>query len=227
MVLRVFSLIVREISYSQLLTHLMEKRIGQETPLTVKQKPKDFIPIADDGFQFPFGGEAACRPIDNGWYVALGLGEGRYSSSDIKKHLGEDWNLKGKNDCGESIFAIANGKVILAGYEGGCWGNVVIIRHQLPTGEQHESFYGHLGALSVSAGDEVKRGDVLATSLCSNCICGDPVPCHLHFEIREEGCPDWGNAGPGYEVDNRGRVLPSQFIDYYKTQACFGVFLQD
>lgn len=37
--------------------------------------------------------------------------------------------------------------------------------------------------------------------------------CHLHFELRDETCPMWNEAGAGYSAENSGWRDPSKFID--------------
>jgi murein DD-endopeptidase MepM/ murein hydrolase activator NlpD len=90
--------------------------------------PKDSPKIIADKFAYPIGKtefvtEANDRKDD--WYVAQNFG--------ASNHLGEDWNKNsgGNTDCGEAVYAAANGTIVYAKDAGATWGNVVIIEHTL------------------------------------------------------------------------------------------------
>ena len=91
------------------------------------QPPK--TPVAD-GFSYPIGktGVATQAKDRDEWYNAQDFGE--------NDHLGEDWNKNsgGDTDCGEPVYAAANGIITFAHDAGPGWGNVVIIEHTLPSG---------------------------------------------------------------------------------------------
>jgi hypothetical protein len=79
---------------------------------------------------------------------------------------------------GVPILASADGDVIIARFGGwnGGYGNYVVIRHS--NGSQ--TLYAHMSAISVSAGDFVKQGNVIGAVGNS----GKSTGPHLHFEIR-------------------------------------------
>lgn len=79
---------------------------------------------------------------------------------------------------GEPYMAAHSGKVITAGWIDG-YGNAIII----DTGGAVENVYGHSTALKVSAGDQVKQGQVIGLVGCTG-YCTGP---HLHFEVRVNG----------------------------------------
>jgi len=63
------------------------------------------------------------------------------------------------SDLGDPIYAIADGRVLLARDGGQGWGNVIILLHAyIEDGERKyvQSYYGH-------AGDDVRRGQQIAT----------------------------------------------------------------
>ncbi|MCC7436535.1 M23 family metallopeptidase [Candidatus Nomurabacteria bacterium] len=79
---------------------------------------------------------------------------------------------------GTSVYAAASGKVIIAkpsGYNGG-YGKNIVIEHDNGT----QTLYAHLSFVSVSVGDEVKKGEKIALSGNTGRSTGP----HLHFEVR-------------------------------------------
>jgi len=164
--------------------------------------PKPVV-VADD-FAYPIGKtEVVTQKKDSDeWFNVQDFGE--------NDHLGEDWNKKtgGNTDCGEPVYAAANGVITFANDAGPGWGNVVIIEHTLASGEKIESLYGHMMEILRTEG-EVKKRDQIGKVGNAN----GRYLCHLHFEIRTNDCPMWDQAGPGYATDRKGWVDPSDFID--------------
>jgi len=167
------------------------------------QKPPPKI-IADR-FAYPIGKtetitEAKDRKDD--WYNAQDFG--------ANNHLGEDWNKNtgGNTDCGEPVFAAANGTIVLAEDAGAGWGNVVIIEHNRPSGERVQTLYGHLRKMTKTSGEVKLREQIGEVGNADGTYW-----CHLHFELREENCPMWNKAGAGYSAENKGWLDPSDFID--------------
>ena len=80
---------------------------------------------------------------------------------------------------GTSIFAAADGTVIVAknngGWNGG-YGNYVVVQH--PNGTQ--TLYAHMSKVLVSAGDQVSQGDTIGKVGAT----GEATGPHLHFEVR-------------------------------------------
>lgn len=79
---------------------------------------------------------------------------------------------------GTPIKAAASGKVIWSGYKGS-YGNLV----KIDSGKGVVAYYGHCSKLYVSAGEQVKAGDVIATVGST----GNSTGNHLHFEIQLNG----------------------------------------
>ena len=136
------------------------------------------------------------------WYNAQDFGE--------NQHLGEDWNKNtgGNTDCGEPVFAAADGRILFAKDAGAGWVNVIIIEHVASDGTKIQSLYGHLETIAKNDG-EVKRRERIGTVGGAN----GRYPCHLHFEIRWAECPLWNRAGSGYSDARHGWIDPSEFID--------------
>ena len=167
-------------------------------------RPKTPRSIADR-FAYPVGpGEyvTAARDKKDEWYDAQDFGE--------NNHLGEDWNKNsgGNTDCGEPVYAIANGEITYAADAGPGWGNVVIITHTLPDGTEVQSLYGHLKAIEKTSGT-IKIREKIGTIGDGN---GRYI-CHLHLELREQHCPSWDMVFVGYSPVSYGWLDPSDFID--------------
>ncbi|MFG2116048.1 transglycosylase family protein [Streptomyces sp. NPDC048718] len=84
---------------------------------------------------------------------------------------------------GTSVRAVAEGRVVSAGW-GGAYGYQVVIRH----GDGRYSQYAHLSALAVREGQRVGTGQRIGRSGATGNVSGP----HLHFEMR---------TGPGYGSD--------------------------
>ncbi|MEL4506263.1 M23 family metallopeptidase [Luteococcus sp. H138] len=95
----------------------------------------------------------------------------------LKTHTGTDFS----GGCDAGIFAAHDGTVKQAGAAGPAYGNSIEIDH----GGGITSFYGHMtsGGVLVSAGDQVKAGQLIARQGSA----GYSTGCHLHFEIHQDG----------------------------------------
>jgi hypothetical protein len=170
-----------------------------------KEIPQFLLKFPKDGFAYPVGEKDFVTEKNDWWdcwYNAQDFGE--------NGHLGEDWNKTtgGNTDCGEPVYAAADGQITSARDAGAGWGNVVIIEHTAEDGTKIQSLYGHLETIGKNAG-EVKRREQIGTIGGAN----GRYPCHLHFEIRWQECPLWNQAGNGYSEARHGWIDPSEFID--------------
>lgn len=105
---------------------------------------------------------------------------------------------------GTPIQSIQDGRVISAG-DAGDYGLCVVIEDD----KGYQSRYAHCSSLSVSAGQEVKRGDVIAA--VGNT--GNSTGAHLHLEVKHNGeylnpyyFVDTGSDGPGAAPGTSGGV---------------------
>lgn len=129
-----------------------------------------------DRFDYPIG-----RPDGIGYHKARGF--------TPNGHLGEDWNGNGggDTDLGDPIYAIGNGVVVLARDVRVGWGNVIIVRHSYreplegDVVKTIDSLYGHLDSILVQEGQQVARGQQIATMGTAH----GQYDAHLHFEIRK------------------------------------------
>lgn len=166
------------------------------------------------GFSFPFGSDKVYTAASDrdGWYNAQGL---VYEVATGKTHLGEDWNSEdgGNSEQGFPCYAMAEGEVIYSAKASDCWGNVIILRHNLPNGTQVETLYGHLSVLKVKVGDVVARRSQIGNIGGKGLVCGgNEIYAHLHLEARYSNCPSWGKPGPGSSTSTTGWVSASNLV---------------
>jgi murein DD-endopeptidase MepM/ murein hydrolase activator NlpD len=148
-------------------------------------------------FDFPIGSENAALT-----YNAQPFTQNR--------HLGDDLNgIGGENsDLGDPVYALADGRVLMAKEAGPGWGNVIILLHAYEENGARkyvQSYYAHVDEILVKAQQTVRRGEQIATVGTA----GGKYWAHLHFEMREFTTPF---IGPGYREDTRGWIDPSAFI---------------
>lgn len=174
-------------------------------PAPSKQIPLFLLKFSAASFAYPIGEKEFMTERNDWrdlWYNAQDFAENR--------HLGEDWNKTtgGDTDCGEPVFAAADGGIVFASDAGPGWGNVVMIEHTAPDGTKLRSLYGHLQTIVKSSGT-VRRREQIGIVGSAN----GRYRCHLHFEIRWTECPLWNEVGPGYSDARQGWIDPSEFIE--------------
>lgn len=184
----------------------------------------DYAPA--DGFDFPVGNadgrggyvDKSTGKRYDGWKISTQFAE-EYS---LGIHPGEDWNGAGggDTDLGQDVYAVANGRVVVAENFGRLWGNVVIVEHVFyENNEQRRirSVYAHLQEIKVKSGEDIRRRQIVGS------IGQDPeklYPPHLHFELR------WNaSLPPTYWASSDGKdaawvrehyAAPTEFINSHR-----------
>jgi murein DD-endopeptidase MepM/ murein hydrolase activator NlpD len=82
---------------------------------------------------------------------------------------------------GTTVAAAADGRVIVAGWDDGGCGNMIVIDH----GGRLSTQYCHLSQIFVSVDQDVQRGQAIAASGST----GNSTGPHLHFGVRINGRP--------------------------------------
>jgi murein DD-endopeptidase MepM/ murein hydrolase activator NlpD len=95
----------------------------------------------------------------------------------LRPHNGIDIGV----DTGTTVVAAAEGRVIVAGWDDGGCGNIVVIDH----GDRLATQYCHLSHIFVAVGQDVQRGQAIAASGST----GNSTGPHLHFGVRVNGRP--------------------------------------
>lgn len=115
------------------------------------------------------------------WYASNGF-QNYYQLKPgvMAYHTGADLLLWPGGGAHEPIYAIANGTVTFARrIVNSTWGNIIVIRHDLPDGSAVYSRYGHVENMLVAPGDTVVRGQQIASE--GNAF--GQFAYHLHFDI--------------------------------------------
>src|SRR2546430_14088546 len=115
----------------------------------------------DPAFRFPSPLDLASLPTAARFDFPLGSEHGAMSYNAQRftenRHLGDDLNGIGgeDSDLGDPIYAVADGRVLLARDGGPGWGNVIIVLHAyLENGGRKyvQSYYCHVETMLVQAG---------------------------------------------------------------------------
>jgi murein DD-endopeptidase MepM/ murein hydrolase activator NlpD len=114
------------------------------------------------------------RPVANFQGVSSGFGWRTHPVRGAREfHNGIDY--RGRQ--GDPIIATADGVVEYAGYHRASgYGNLIILSHDFG----FKTFYGHMHSMNVTAGDFVKKGDLLG-GIGNTGVSTGP---HLHYEVN-------------------------------------------
>jgi murein DD-endopeptidase MepM/ murein hydrolase activator NlpD len=149
--------------------------------------PAPYVPpavgnVSAFGLQHPF---AANVPITSPFVRnrPVPAGTADFNGTGYYDHTGIDFGAA----CGTPIYAPADGTVRLAGQTTVVWGggNVLWISHGVVQGNALMTVYYHNSSVLVSAGQSVKRGQLVAYSGST----GNSTGCHAHFETWLNGTP--------------------------------------
>lgn len=125
-------------------------------------------------------------------------------------HYGTDLDL----ETGDSVRAAFDGVVRISKWDGGGYGNYLLVRHYNGV----ETLYGHLSKPLVTTGTFVKAGQVIGLGGST----GRSTGSHLHYEVRYEGNPidpikmyDF----PDYKLWTDNFQITSALFNYYSRAA--------
>jgi len=194
-------------------------------------------PLIADSFGPPLGAHSDVvydHYANNGfdvqnWFLAEDYAPCFDRNFDELWHAGEDWFelADTRNTAGDPVTAVANGTVVyVSGPDDNYPGKVIVIVHDLPDGRIVYSMYGHLQDVAVGYGQNVARGQVIASVLEWP---GNPWNSHLHWEMRtfysgSDLCTvpdiDVGVPGPGYTYPGHpgaaGYLGPTAFVTNHR-----------
>ena len=121
-------------------------------------------------------------------------------------HFGVDLDL----NTGDSVRAVFDGVIRISKYDGGGYGNYLLVRHY----NGLETLYGHLSKPLVPVGTFVKAGQVIGLGGST----GRSTGSHLHFEVRYEGNPinpTYVYDFPDYKLRGETFTITSALFNYY------------
>ncbi|WP_317128869.1 M23 family metallopeptidase [Hymenobacter aquaticus] len=121
-------------------------------------------------------------------------------------HYGVDLDL----ETGDSVRAAFDGVVRISKWDGGGYGNYLLVRHYNGV----ETLYGHLSKALVAPGTFVKAGQLIGRGGST----GRSTGSHLHFEVRYEGNPidpERMYDFPDYKLLKDNFQITSALFDYY------------
>lgn len=113
-------------------------------------------------------------PIRLAWPIRAPLGD-RFGPRGNRFHTGLDFPAP----YSAAVTAAGSGRVVKAGWDGGGWGYLVVIRH----GYGVRTMYAHLSAVAVRRGQHIATGALVGRVGSSGTSTGP----HLHFEVRLRG----------------------------------------
>ena len=108
-------------------------------------------------------------------------------------HTGADYYTPGKHDSKTKVRAPADGVVVDVrrdGVDGGGFGNLVMLRHTLPSGAVRFSSYAHMRFPLVKEGQCVSQGAALGEEHSTGFTFGE----HVHVELNDSATV-YGHAG--------------------------------
>ena len=121
-------------------------------------------------------------------------------------HYGMDLDL----ETGDSVKSAFDGVVRISAWDGGGYGNYILVRHY----NGLETIYGHLSKALVPVGTFVKAGQLIGYGGST----GRSTGSHLHFEVRYQGNPinpalmyDF----PDYKLRKDNFTITSTLFNYY------------
>ncbi|RDC63053.1 M23 family metallopeptidase [Adhaeribacter pallidiroseus] len=123
-------------------------------------------------------------------------------------HYGTDLDL----DTGDSVLAAFDGVVRIAAWDGGGYGNYVVVRHY----NGLETLYGHMSKTLTKVGQFVKAGQLLGKGGSTGRSTGP----HLHFEVRYQGNPidpERLYDFPEYHLLQNDFVITAALFNYYNS----------
>ncbi|MBC5991834.1 peptidoglycan DD-metalloendopeptidase family protein [Pontibacter sp. SD6] len=121
-------------------------------------------------------------------------------------HYGTDIDL----NTGDSIFAAFDGVIRINKWDGGGYGNYIVVRHY----NGLETLYGHMSKPLAQTGKFVKAGDLIGLGGSTGRSSGP----HLHYEVRYQGNPiDPENLYdfPDYLLKGESLTITSALFNYY------------
>ncbi len=134
------------------------------------------LPSRSSGLLRPVGAQPSMWPVQGLITGPFGKRSDPFSDEGAF-HKGVDISVPS----GTAVHVTADGMVMQAEFVPGGYGRLVVVDH----GGGIQTYYAHLSRIYVHAGQEVRRGDVVAATGST----GRVTAPHLHYEVRVGGTP--------------------------------------
>ena len=134
------------------------------------------LPSRSSGLLRPVGAQPSMWPVQGLITGPFGKRSDPFSDEGAF-HKGVDISVPS----GTAVHVTADGMVMQAEMVTGGYGRLVVVDH----GGGTQTYYAHLSRIYVHAGQEVRRGDVVAATGST----GRVTAPHLHYEVRVAGTP--------------------------------------
>lgn len=129
-----------------------------------------------------------------------------FGSRGGRWHYGTDIDL----NTGDSIVAAFDGVVRINKWDGGGYGNYIVVRHY----NGLETLYGHMSKAIAETGQFVKAGELIGYGGSTGRSSGP----HLHYEVRYQGNPmdpEYIYDFPDYLLKGENFQITSALFNYY------------
>jgi murein DD-endopeptidase MepM/ murein hydrolase activator NlpD len=148
--------------------------------------------------------------IGTGWSMPIRPSNitSQFGMRHYRWHYGTDLKL----EIGDPVVAAFDGIVRIRMYDGGGYGNYLVLRHYNGV----ETLYGHLSKQEVEVGQLVRAGERIALGGNTGRSSGP----HLHFEVRYEGNPidpEFIYDFPAGKIRDRNFKLSPEHFEYLRT----------
>jgi len=162
-------------------------------------------PVGDKSTS-PAGGWTVWQVLSHYWDIYGG------------RHLAQDISINGGVAAvGAPVYSVADGTVLFAKPNSSAYKNVILIQHDVGDGTSVCSFYGHITGMLVSAGQQVKRGDQIASVIdwAQAVSGGSSGNSHLHYVLVSQAlCDKAKNSGTGSGICGYDKGGPSALNRY-------------
>ncbi|QCR21846.1 M23 family metallopeptidase [Pontibacter sp. SGAir0037] len=121
-------------------------------------------------------------------------------------HYGTDIDL----NTGDSVYAAFDGVVRINKWDGGGYGNYIVVRHY----NGLETLYGHMSKALAQPGQFVKAGEMIGLGGSTGRSTGP----HLHYEVRYQGNPldpELMYNFPEYLIKDQNFQITAALFNYY------------
>ncbi|MBD0332071.1 MAG: peptidoglycan DD-metalloendopeptidase family protein [Chitinophagaceae bacterium] len=192
---------VESIESEELVPSIQNAITNLSQRISVQKKSYDEIVNLMNNKEKLLAATPAIQPVSNRDLDRIASGFGTRIDpiyKTLKFHAGLDFTASQ----GTPIYATADGRVTVAGFSDGGYGNHVVINH----GYGYETLYGHMFRIKARVGQIVKRGEIIGYVGST----GKSTGPHCHYEVHKNG----QKLDPVYFFYND--LTPQQFDELLK-----------